>query len=96
MQDCFPPALRQPFDEQGRALPGDTEPIAADARPQGDGRSLAGLKIIAGLLGVGLDDLRLLIEVATAVDPHVETLGASHPDTQRLATLSRTPLAGGD
>lgn len=57
-QDCFPPALRQPFDERGRALPGDTEPIAADARPQGDGRSLAGLKVIAGLLGVGLDDLR--------------------------------------
>lgn len=57
-QDCFPPALRQAYDEQGRALPGDTEPIAADARPQGDGRSPAGLKIIAGLLGVGLDDLR--------------------------------------
>lgn len=46
--------------------------------------------------GTADDDLRLLVEVATAVEAHVETLGAGHPDTRRLATLSRTPLAGGD
>lgn len=44
--DCFCPALR------------DGEPIAADARRSGDGRPLARLKIIAGMLGLGLDDLR--------------------------------------
>jgi tetratricopeptide (TPR) repeat protein len=44
--DCFCPALRE------------GEPIAADARPGGDGRPLARLKIIAGMLGLGLDDLR--------------------------------------
>lgn len=44
--DCFCPALRE------------REPIAADARPEGDGRALARLKVIAGMLGLGLDDLR--------------------------------------
>ncbi len=57
-QDCFPPAMRQHYDAAGVLQPGTTEAIAADARQQGDGRSLARLKIIAGLIGVGLDDLR--------------------------------------
>ncbi|MGD2130235.1 MAG: toll/interleukin-1 receptor domain-containing protein [Lysobacterales bacterium] len=56
--DCFPPAIRARYDSQGRALPGGAEPIAADARKSGDGKSLARLKILAGMLGVGLDDLR--------------------------------------
>ncbi len=45
-QECFPPALE--FEE---------EPIAADLRPDADGRRLAKLKIVAGLLGVGLDEI---------------------------------------
>lgn len=56
--DCFPPALRERYDAAGVLQPGTTESIAADARKQGDGRNLALLKIIAGLIGVGLDDLR--------------------------------------
>ena len=55
-QECFPEALREPLD------PGETqaahEPIAADVRPGGDGKQGAKLKVIAGLLGVGLDELR--------------------------------------
>ncbi|HZR35726.1 MAG TPA: TIR domain-containing protein [Nevskia sp.] len=47
--ECFPPALR--------ATAG-SEPIAADVRPGKDGRPLARLKLIAGLLGVELDELR--------------------------------------
>ena len=35
-----------------------TEPIAADVRPQGDGKADAKLKLVAGLLGVGLDELK--------------------------------------
>ena len=35
-----------------------TEPIAADLRPGGDGRRLALLKLVAGMIGVGLDSLR--------------------------------------
>lgn len=50
----FPPALSEALDDAG-PLP---EPIAADLRPEGDGPALARLKLIAGLLGVGLDDLR--------------------------------------
>ena len=45
----FPPAL---FEN------GETEPLAADARPEGDGKQAAFLKIAASLLGVGLDELR--------------------------------------
>jgi hypothetical protein len=45
-RECFPPALRQ------------VEPLAADARPQGDGRADAKLKLLAGMLGVGFDALK--------------------------------------
>ena len=52
--DCaFPPALLA--DDEGQPLP---EPLAADLRPQGDGKRGAFLKIAAGLLGVGIDALR--------------------------------------
>lgn len=49
---CFPPALCD--DTGGNML----EPIAADLREGRDGKRLARLKLVAGLLGVGLDDLR--------------------------------------
>lgn len=51
-QACFPPALRAP-DADGRPI----EPLAADARRVGDGRERAFLKLVAGLLGVGFDQL---------------------------------------
>ncbi len=57
-EDCFPPSLRIQYGPDGACLDLPVEPIAADARKEGDGRSLAFLKIVAGLLGVGLDDLR--------------------------------------
>lgn len=50
--ECFPAALRR-VDAAG----GSVEPIAADIRPGKDGKSNALLKIVAGLIGVGLDDL---------------------------------------
>ena len=54
---CFPPALRFQLGADG-ALSGETlEPAAADARDSGDGRANARLKLIAGLLGVGLGEL---------------------------------------
>jgi tetratricopeptide (TPR) repeat protein len=49
---CFPPALRAPGAD-GLVH----EPLAADARPGADGRERALLKLVAGLLGVGFDDL---------------------------------------
>lgn len=54
---CLPPALFQRRDADGRLhdLPG--EPLAADFRESGDGRQLAKVKLLAGLLDVRLDDL---------------------------------------
>ncbi|MEQ1930425.1 MAG: toll/interleukin-1 receptor domain-containing protein [Parvularculaceae bacterium] len=53
LEGCFPPALLAPAVEGGKP----EEPIAADLRGDGDGDRLAFLKLAAGLLGVGLDDL---------------------------------------
>jgi hypothetical protein len=52
-RDCFPPALRAPDVAGGPPR----EPLAADARAEGDGRDRAFLRLVAGLLGVGYDDL---------------------------------------
>jgi tetratricopeptide (TPR) repeat protein len=54
-EGCFPPALRYrpASSNQSEKL----EPIAADLRPGRDGRRRARLKILAGMLGVGLDEL---------------------------------------
>jgi tetratricopeptide (TPR) repeat protein len=58
-QECLPPALRFVVDDDGmvtdRPAP---EPLAADLRRGADSRRDAKLKIIAGLLGTGLDELR--------------------------------------
>ena len=56
-EECFPPALRIHFDRRGRPTDKRAEPIAADLREGRDGRSMGLLKIVAGMLGVGLDDL---------------------------------------
>jgi hypothetical protein len=57
-RECFPANLSRVFDANGVATPELIEPLAADLRSQGDGEELAKLKLIAGLLGVDLDDLR--------------------------------------
>lgn len=56
-EECFPPALLEKYDRRGRPTGKREEPIAADLREEGDGRRLGLMKIIAGMLGVGLDDL---------------------------------------
>jgi hypothetical protein len=45
-RECFPPALKR------------QEVIAADARPEGDGKNDAKLKLLAGMLGVSFDTLK--------------------------------------
>ena len=47
-QECLPLALRQ----------SGVEPLAADARKNGDGKRIALLKLLAGILAVPFDDLR--------------------------------------
>ena len=56
-EECFPPALREKFDRKGQATGKRAEPIAADLRADRDGREGGKLKLVAGMLGLGLDDL---------------------------------------
>jgi len=56
-EECFPPALRHKYDSRGRSTARRAEPLAADFRESGDGRRLALLKLVAGMIGVGLDEL---------------------------------------
>jgi len=57
-RECFPPALRFEIESDGELGQRPAEPIAADIRPGKDGRTLARLKLVAGLLGTDLDNLR--------------------------------------
>lgn len=55
-QECFPAMLHQPLAAGAEGPSADR--VAADVRPSGDGKLLAKLKLVAGLLGIGLDELR--------------------------------------
>jgi tetratricopeptide (TPR) repeat protein len=78
-EECFPPALRYRHDRRGRPTNKRAEPLAADLRESGDGRRMGFLKLVAGMLGVGLDDL-----------VQRETLRRQ----RRLAWLAAASLAG--
>jgi tetratricopeptide (TPR) repeat protein len=56
-EECFVPALRFRVDADGALTDQPAEPIAADLRPDKDSKRLVKLKVIAGLLGLGLDEL---------------------------------------
>lgn len=57
-RECFPPSLRFELDADGDLSPRLAEPVAADTRPNKDGKSLARLKLLSGMLGLPLDTLR--------------------------------------
>jgi len=57
-EECFAPSLRFQRDTSDESSIHHTEPIAADLRPDKDGKSSAKLKLIAGLLDVGFDAIR--------------------------------------
>ena len=56
--ECFAPALRFHLAEDGSLSTAPAEPIAADMRPGKDGRRDAWLKLVAGVAGVGFDELK--------------------------------------
>lgn len=56
--ECFPLALRRQVGTDGRIGDAPTEPIAADLRRRHGTRAEARLKLVAGLLGLGFDELR--------------------------------------
>jgi tetratricopeptide (TPR) repeat protein len=55
--ECFPRALRFRLGADGALTDEPAEPIAADLRPGRDGRRASLLKLAAGMLGIGLDEL---------------------------------------
>ena len=70
--ECFPPALRFKIGKDGMLSSRRAEPIAADVRKVADGEKRAFLKLVAGLAGVGLDeiierDLRRKYKIVTGV-----------------------------
>lgn len=56
--ECFPPALIRKLGPDGELTEERGEPIAADVRPGKDRPHTALLKLVAGMLGLGFDDLR--------------------------------------
>ena len=55
--ECLPPAMRVHYDRRGHPTTRRSEPLCADLRENRDGKRLGFLKLVAGMLGVGLDDL---------------------------------------
>ena len=56
--ECFPEALKYRVDASGNLTGQRVEPIAADIRRGRETRSIALLRLIAGVLGVPFDELR--------------------------------------
>ena len=56
-EECLPPALRYHYDRRGKRTTKRAEPLAADLREPGESRRLGFLKLVAGMLGLGLDEL---------------------------------------
>jgi tetratricopeptide (TPR) repeat protein len=56
-EECLPHALRFKYDRHGRPTAKRAEPLAADLRGNAQGRRTGFLKLVAGMLDVGLDDL---------------------------------------
>ena len=56
--ECLPLAARRRIDQNGEITEQIHEPGAADLRENADGEKDGLLKVIAGLLGIGLDELK--------------------------------------
>lgn len=103
-RECFPAALRFRLAADGSLSDIPAEPIAADIRPNKDGRRLALLKLISGLTGLKLDALvrrdvarrqrRLAAITATSVLIAVMTISlAIYAETQRQVAEAQRRLA---
>jgi hypothetical protein len=56
--ECLPEVLRHRVDRDGQLSSEHVDPMAADLRQHADGRVDAQIKCIAGLLGIGFDELK--------------------------------------
>lgn len=55
--DNFPPALRNEVDADGTITDRPMTPLGPDLREHADGRQLGLAKVVAGMIGVGSDDI---------------------------------------
>ncbi len=56
-EECLPEAIRFELGADGELSDQFAEPLAADLRVDGDGKRFGLLKLISGMVGLGLDDL---------------------------------------
>ena len=56
--ECIPLAARREISNEGEITEKKDEPAAADVRESADGEKNSLLKLVAGLIGVGLDELK--------------------------------------
>lgn len=56
-EECLPVSLRFKYDRRGHQTTKKAEPLAADLRGGADERRVGFLKLVAGMLGVGLDEI---------------------------------------
>lgn len=70
LEECFPLAARHAVGAEGQLTKRRTAPLAADARPMMDGKNDAKLRLVAGILGVGFDELK-----RRELQRHVRKLG---------------------
>ena len=80
-EECLPAALRFSLAADGSAQGEPLEPVAADLRRQGDGKRLAILKLVAGMLGTG-----------AGVDELVHRDAQRH--ARRMAMIAAASMAG--
>ena len=80
-EECFPLALQFALTPAGQPRGAPLEPVAADLRAQGDGKRLATLKLVAGMLGTG-----------TGVDELVHRDAQRH--ARRMALIAAASIAG--
>lgn len=103
-EECFPVPLKFRIGPDGELSSVRAEPIAADVRPHADGWRLGEMKLIAGLTGLGLDDLvqretqrriQSLAAIATAATAGmILTCGlAVYANTKRLEAERQRTIA---
>lgn len=93
--ECLPPALRIHYDHRGRPTAKRSEPLCADLRENRDGKRLGFLKLVAGMLGVGLDDL-VQREVVRRQRKFAILAGASLAGMAVASTLAITAIQARD
>ncbi|PWE17767.1 hypothetical protein DDZ18_08930 [Marinicauda salina] len=94
--ECFVEALKREIDPStGELTKTETAPIAADARKEGEGRDEAFVKLVAGLLGVDVGELREKHNVKLEQEKAEAVRRAKIATYASLAALVLMVIAGG-